>query len=78
MPTAGTPSRDALLPTMGYNRPSRFSSRSGNVVPPALLHRNPRTLNHFPLSDTSDNAYSAWLVKHSLPSYLDKPCHATV
>jgi len=34
------------------------------------------TLNHFPLSDTSDSAYSAWLVKHSLPPYLGKPCFA--
>jgi hypothetical protein len=41
-----------------------------------MLPRNPRTLNHFPLSDTSDSAYSAWLVKHSLPPYLGKPCSA--
>jgi len=39
-----------------------------------MLPRNPRTLNHFPLSDTSDSAYSAWLVKHSLPPYLGKLC----
>jgi len=31
-------------------------------------------MNHFPISDTSDSAYSEWLVKHFLPSYLDKPC----
>ena len=74
--TAGAPSRDALLATMGQNRPSRSSSRSGNVVPSALLPRNPRTLNHFPLSDTSDSAYSEWLVKHSLSPFLGQPCSA--
>jgi len=52
------------------------SSRSGNVVLPAMLPRNPRTLNHFPISDTSDSAYSEWLVKHSLPPYLGQPCSA--
>jgi len=76
VPTAGAPSRDALLPTMGPNRPSRSSSCSGNVVPSALLPRNPRTLNHFPLSDTSDSAYSEWLVKHSLSPFLGQPCSA--
>jgi len=74
--TAGAPSRDALLATMGQNRPSRSSSRSGNVVPPAILPKNPRTLNHFSLSYTSDSTYSAWLVKHSLTPYLGKPCSA--
>jgi len=61
---------------MGPNQPSRSSSRSGNVVLSALLPRNPHTLNHFPLSDTSGSAYSEWLVKHSLPPFLGQPCSA--
>jgi len=65
-----------LLPTMRPNQPSRSFSCSGNVVPSTLLPRNPRNLNHFPISDTSDSAYSAWLVKHSLPPFLGKPCSA--
>ena len=47
-------------------RPSRSSSRSGNVIPSTLLPRNSHNMNHFPISDTSDSAYSEWLVKHSL------------
>ena len=65
-----------LLPTMRPNRPRCSFSRSGNVVPSTLLPRNPCNLNHFTISDTSDSAYSAWLVKHSLPLYLGKPCSA--
>jgi len=56
-----------LLPPVRPTRPSRSSSRSGNVVPSTLLPRNSRKMNHFPISDTSDSAYSEWLVKHSLP-----------
>ena len=63
-----------LLPPVRPTRPSRSSSRSGNVVPFILLPRNPRNMNHFPISDTSDSAYSEWLVKHSLPPYLGQPC----
>ena len=56
-----------LLPPVRPARPSRSSSRSGNVVPSTLLPRNSRNMNHFPISDTSDSAYSEWLVQHSLP-----------
>jgi len=68
-----------LLPSLGAGqvvsaRPSRSSSRSGNVVPSTLLPKNSRNLNLFPISDTSDSAYSEWLVKHSLPPYLGQPC----
>jgi len=31
-------------------------------------------MNHFPISDTSDSAYSKWLAKNSLPPYLGQPC----
>jgi len=62
-----------LLPPVRPTRPRRSSSRSGNVVPPTLLPRNCRNMNHFPISDTSDSAYSEWLVKHSLPPYLGQP-----
>jgi len=31
-------------------------------------------VNHFPISDTNDSAYSEWLEKHSLPPYLGQPC----
>ena len=55
-----------------WAQPRVTSSR----FPPVLLRRNPRTFNHLPLTNTSDSAYSAWLVKHSLPPYLGKPCSA--
>ena len=63
-----------LQPPVRPARPSRSASRSGNVVPSTLLPRNSRNMNHFPISDTSDSAYSEWLVKHSLPPYLGQPC----
>ena len=63
-----------LLHPVRPTRPSCSSSRSGNVVPSTLLPRNSRNTNHFPISDTSDSAYSVWLVKHSLPPYLGQPC----
>jgi len=63
-----------LLPPVRPTRPSRSSSRSGNVVPSTLLPRNSRNLFHFPISDTNDSVYSEWLVKHSLPPYLGQPC----
>jgi len=44
------------------------------VVLSTLLPRNSRNMNHFPISDTSDSAYSEWLVKHFLPPYLGQPC----
>ena len=44
------------LPAVRPNRPSRASSRSGNVVPPSLLPGNPRNLNLFHISDSSDSA----------------------
>ena len=53
------------------------SSRSGNVVPPTLLPRNTRNLNHFPIADSSDKAYSEWLVKNSWdPLLLGQPYSA--
>jgi len=61
-----TPSLPPVRPT----RPGRSSSRSGNVVPSTLLSRNSRYMKHFPILDTSDSAYSEWLVKHSLPPIL--------
>jgi len=63
-----------LLPPVRPTRPSRSSSRSGNVVPSTLFPRNPRNMNRFPISDTSDSAYREWLVKYSLPPYLDQHC----
>ena len=50
-----------LLPPVRPTRPSHSSSRSGNVVPSTLLPKNSRNMNHFPISDTSDSAYSEWL-----------------
>ena len=47
-----------LLPPVRPAGPSCSSSRSGNVVPSTLLPRNSRNMNHFPISDTSDSAYS--------------------
>jgi len=63
-----------LLPPVRPTRPSRSSSRSGNVVTSTLLPRNSRNMNHFPISDTSDSAYTEWLVKNFLPPYLGQPC----
>ena len=63
-----------LLPPVRPTRPIRSSSRSGKVVPSTLFPRNSRNMNHFPMSDTSDSAYSESLVKHSLPPYLGQPC----
>jgi len=65
-----------LLPPVRPTRPSRSSSRSGNVVPSNLLPTsgNSRNMNHFPISDTSDSAYSEWLVKYSLPPYPGQTC----
>jgi len=63
-----------LLPPVRPTPPSCSSSRSGNVVPSTLLPRNPRNMIHFPISDTSDSAYSEWLVKHSVPPYLGQHC----
>ena len=39
-----------LLPPVRPTRPSRSSSRSGNVVPSTLLPRTSRNMNHFPIS----------------------------
>jgi len=47
LPTGNSAAPAASVPQVRSNRPSRSSSRSGNVVPSVLLPRNSRQCDHY-------------------------------
>ena len=53
-PTISAAPETHFLPTVCHNRPTRSTSRTGSLVPPTLLPRNTRNLNHFPIADSGD------------------------